>query len=191
MIAAWSALSIDVDKLFDDMVQLIAINFGYSRKLTFQHTLVEAIHVLSPEWGDKGADLVTDTPKRPNIRFGIVWKVFPDLWRSVIWGTGLCIEHALFGHFRDIEVAELGYFVSVVKVSVKDIGLILWVFVQEHVGRLQIPMENVHGVKLLKATDHRDHDLPNLGLLDISFVLLMGSYLLVEVAIVCELHHDA
>ena len=52
-------------------------------------------------------------------------------------------------------------------------------------------MEDAHRMELLKSAHHRDHNLPDLSLFDVRLVLLVSAYLLIEIPIVGEFHHDA
>ena len=54
-----------------------------------------------------GSQLVDYTTEGPNVAFGIIGFVLPDLWACIVWSPSLCLKQSKFGYFTDIEVAQL------------------------------------------------------------------------------------
>lgn len=51
-------------------------------------------------------------------------------------------------------------------------------------------MQNIALVQSLQTLDHLDEDSPNIVLFHVGLLFLVPHYTLVEVTVVCELHHN-
>lgn len=137
------------------MVQLIRVDLWDPRKLSFEHPLVEAVHVFGPKRWYQSTYLIYDTAQRPDIALAIIGEILPNLWRSIVGRSRLCIEHSLLRHLGHIEITELGHLMDLLVLSIKNINVLRWIIVvQKHIGAFQISMKNVHHMQLLEASHY-------------------------------------
>ena len=148
---------------------------GDSGVFTFDHFLVEALHVVSSERGYKSTHFVQDTTQRPNVTFRVIGHVSPNLGACIIGRTGLGITQSLLYDFGNIKISKFG----------------LHIPIQEDVGTFHVSVQDFALVKYLEASDDLDEDVPDLLLFDVGFSLLVVTDLLKYVSVICILHHQA
>lgn len=175
------------------MIQLIRINFRYSRELPLEHPLVQPVHILRPKWRNQSAYLINYAPKRPDVTLGVIWQVFPDFRTCIVGRSCLSIEHSLFSHFRNVKISEFCHFMRLLILLVEHINFIRTrcVVIKKNVGWLEISVKDVHDMQLLQASDNGYEYLPNYGFIHVTLWLLASANLLIEISVVSILHHYA
>jgi hypothetical protein len=68
----------------------------YPWELAFDYLFVKTLHVVCSERRHEGTHFVQDTAERPNITFGVVGHVSPNLRAGVVGRAGLCVTQSLF-----------------------------------------------------------------------------------------------
>ena len=99
---------------------------------------VEPFHVIRVEWRLEGSHFIEDAPQGPDVRFMVVRLVFSDLWAGIIGCSGLSIKEPLLSQLGDIHIAQFNDMV----------------FRNEHVGRFEVSVVNVHVVKDFQTLNH-------------------------------------
>jgi hypothetical protein len=83
--------------------------------------------------------------------------------------------HSSLGHFGYIQISEF----------------VFTVFCAKNIRTFEVAMENLNFVKGFESFGHLDHGLPNLDLVEESFVDFMVINFLLDVSGVGKLHNDA
>ena len=141
---------------------------------SFNHFFVEACHIISTERGFQRNRFVEHAPEWPDIWLAIVRLIFPHLWRGIIRCACLSVEKSLLGDFTNIHVSEFGCTISI----------------KENICWLEIPMQNLSIMKWLETLNYLNKNAPNFLFLQVGLFLLMLGDFLVQIAMICILHHN-
>ena len=109
LLTCWPELCLNLYKLLCDISQITRKVVWNLWVNTPEYLLVQALHIICPEWRLQSNRLVKHTPKRPDITLHIIWLVSPHLWTCIVWRTSLGIEKPLLSYFRYIHVTKLGW----------------------------------------------------------------------------------
>ena len=151
------------------------IAFWNSWVLSFENSVAELLHAVGGERRLESDHLVEDAAERPDVRAVVVRFVLPDLWTGVVRSACLGVDEALLCDLRNVEVSKL------------DCA----VLVHEHIGALEVSVENFKFVEVLEPFYDLNEGFPNFSLVEESAVVLVLVDSFVEVASVGVLHDDA
>mmetsp|Transcript_11534 Transcript_11534/g.17392 ORF Transcript_11534/g.17392 Transcript_11534/m.17392 type:complete len:202 (-) Transcript_11534:470-1075(-) len=103
-----SQFGLDAQHSHDGIRQVFGVLLRDFLVGALQHSLVEPVHILSPEGWLESSHFIDHTAKGPNIGLAVVRLILPDLRGSIIRCSRLGIKQPLLSNLRDIQVAQLG-----------------------------------------------------------------------------------
>lgn len=146
-----------------------------SRILALYHFLVQALHIVGSKWRDERTHLVEHAAERPDVTFGIVRHVSPNLRTRIVRRSGLGITQSFFNNFGDVQITQFGLHISV----------------KEDVGALHVSVQNLSVVKSLKSSYNLNEHVPDFLFFDVRFSFLIVADFLENVSVISILHDQA
>ena len=147
LVAGGTGSCLDLDESFAHGPQVVRVALGNPREVAFEHFLVKALHVFSRERRLKGYHLVEHASKRPDVALHVIGFITPHLRASIVGRSSLCvIKTPLVSYFGHVHVAQF---------SRK-------VFVEEHVGALEVTVHHIKVMHSFEPAYNLDEDAPNL-----------------------------
>ncbi len=156
----------------DQKLQVLCIRWGDGRKRFHHNILIEIFHINSFEGRRQHDNFIKNTPQWPDIWLIVIREILPHLGTGIIRGS--CLSHTQITHFGDIHIAQLG----------------LAFLVDEHIGWLQVPVDDLKFVELVQPRADLIEDWPNLLLLERLLLFLLYWDLAEHVPVVCVFHGD-
>ena len=115
LLARWPQLGIHVEKALDKGTEISRIMRRDLRVNALEHLFIETFHISGSKRGLQAAHFVENAAKGPDVAFAVVGLISPNLWRSVIRRSSLCVKHPSFGDFGYVQVPKLSRAILVKK----------------------------------------------------------------------------
>lgn len=114
--------------------------------------IVELLHVLPEKRRFERAHLVHETSERPNVRFGVISLVPPDLRRRVVRRAGLSPQHPILSNFGDVEISD---------------HRSAFIAREEYIRAFEVSVDDGLGMEVLEALEYVAHVDPDDFLLEV------------------------
>lgn len=141
----WSILRVDLQAVTYSILEIMRVMLRDWRKFPLGDLLVKLIHIFGKEWWLQRCKLVNHTTQRPDVAFGGIGLIGPNLRRTVVGSSSLSLHDSVFGDLRNIHISKL----------YTSVGA------QKYICTFYISMNNPVGMKCAQSLDELPENIPN------------------------------